>query len=1030
MTHYTNTTHSSTSGGVTQLSQRIADYDQLELKSGEYTEYKSLDIENDIDPDNNFFSNIIDNCYYYTQEQYNQSIKAEGKLSIIHFNCRSMYANFSKIKKYLQQFTNQFNIITLSETWINMENGVDFEMEGYEFNYINRNNKGGGGVAVYVDSNLNYTMVESMTTVIDNLVECLTIEICMEMSRNVLISCIYRAPDTNMEAFKDWIEGMYTLSNQKVLFICGDTNIDLLKANQHRMTEEFINTMYSMSLHPNITRPSRITVHSATLIDNIFTNDIDNKTISGLLVNDISDHLPVFSVYDCNCKKNKTDCKPQYRRVRTEEAMNALKYDLLTYDWGSLYMEKDIDGAYDIFLKIFKTLYDKNCPLKQYSRKHNYREQPWITKGLQNACKKKNTLYREFIKHRTNETETKYKKYKNKLTNIIRKCRKEHYSKLLENNKNNIKGVWKILNSIIKNNSGHKNYPQYFVDKDIKNYNMEDVVNSFNNFFVNVGPNLAKDIPDPVASEENNAHIIKRNSCSMFLSAVDEREVIEVVNKCNNKMSTDCNDIDMKLVKSVIGGISKPLTYICNLSFQTGTFPSNMKIAKVIPLFKSGDKHNFTNYRPVSLLPQFSKILEKLFNNRLDTFIEKHSLLSDSQYGFRANRSTSMALMESVEEITNAIVDYKYVAGIFIDLKKAFDTINHEILINKLERYGIRGIVLNWLRSYLSDRKQFVKLDESESSCLNIACGVPQGSVLGPKLFILYINDMCDVSKILKMVVFADDTNIFCSGTDLQELVDLVSHELCKLKSWFDRNKLSLNLSKTKFMIFSNLKIDSEVSIKVDGIEIERVFENKFLGVIIDDKINWKSHIKYIHSKLARSISVLSKARHVLDYKSLRMLYCSLVLPYLNYCSEVWGNTYKSSLHAITILQKRAIRIIHNVGYRDHTNSLFLNSNLLKFMDIIEYKTAIIMYKARNKQLPANIQVLFSDREGGYNLRGELKLKTAFARIKVKSFCISVCGVQLWNNMNVEIMQCSNMIQFKKRYKQNIIMRYKEDESH
>ena len=142
MTHYTNTTHSSTSGGVTQLSQRIADYDQLELKSGEYTEYKSLDIENDIDPDNNFFSNIIDNCYYYTQEQYNQSIKAEGKLSIIHFNCRSMYANFSKIKKYLQQFTNQFNIITLSETWINMENGVDFEMEGYEFNYINRNNKG------------------------------------------------------------------------------------------------------------------------------------------------------------------------------------------------------------------------------------------------------------------------------------------------------------------------------------------------------------------------------------------------------------------------------------------------------------------------------------------------------------------------------------------------------------------------------------------------------------------------------------------------------------------------------------------------------------------------------------------------------------------------------------------------------------------------------------------------------------------------------------------------------------------------
>ena len=168
---------------------------------------------------------------------------------------------------------------------------------------------------------------------------------------------------------------------------------------------------------------------------------------------------------------------------------------------------------------------------------------------------------------------------------------------------------------------------------------------------------------------------------------------------------------------------------------------------------------------------------------------------------------------------------------------------------------------------------------------------------------------MCQVSNILKMVVFADDTNIFCSGGNLQELLEKVTFELTKLKRWFDINKLSLNLSKTKFMIFSNYKLDNQVNIQVDGVEIERVSENKFLGVIIDDKINWKSHIKYIHNKLARSISVLNKAKHLLNFKSLRMLYCSLVLPYMNYCTEVWGNTYKSSLNAITILQKRAIRI-------------------------------------------------------------------------------------------------------------------------
>ena len=228
----------------------------------------------------------------------------------------------------------------------------------------------------------------------------------------------------------------------------------------------------------------------------------------------------------------------------------------------------------------------------------------------------------------------------------------------------------------------------------------------------------------------------------------------------------------MKVVKKVIEGISEPLTYICNLSFQTGKFPNNMKIAKVVPLYKTGDRHHFTNYRPVSLLPQFSKILEKLFNNRLDKFINKHKLLSDSQYGFRANSSTSLALTESIEEITNAIDHKLHSVGIFIDLKKAFDTINHNILINKLERYGIRGLVLHWVRSYLSNRKLFVKLGEHSSSCLDIAFGVPQGSVLGPKRFILYMNE--------SLVLFADYTSIFCSGGVLYELLGRITTEMCK----------------------------------------------------------------------------------------------------------------------------------------------------------------------------------------------------------------------------------------------------------
>uniref|UniRef100_A0A3Q3LLQ2 Reverse transcriptase domain-containing protein n=1 Tax=Labrus bergylta TaxID=56723 RepID=A0A3Q3LLQ2_9LABR len=380
--------------------------------------------------------------------------------------------------------------------------------------------------------------------------------------------------------------------------------------------------------------------------------------------------------------------------------------------------------------------------------------------------------------------------------------------------------------------------------------NMDDAVNGFNNYFVNVGPILAEKISVSVRSDKNY-DFIDINPKSMFLTAVEESEIIEIVYKCKNKTSTDYNDIDMRIVKQVIHGIAKPLTHICNLSFKTGKFPRKMKIAKVIPLYKTGDKHHFTNYRPVSLLPQFSKILEKLFADRLNKFINKHNLLTDSQYGFRPNRSTSLAVIELIEKITNSLDQKNYAAGVFIDLKKAFDTINHDRLINKLERYGIRGVVLNWLRSYLHNRQQFVKLGEYTSSCLDIACGVPQGSVLSPFLFILYINDICKTSNILQFVLFADDTNIFCTGEDLQQLLELITSEMSKLKRWFDNNKLSLNLSKTKIMLFGNCNLNNDVNVKIDGVNIERVYVNKFLGVTIDHKLCWKPHIKHVKSKLS-----------------------------------------------------------------------------------------------------------------------------------------------------------------------------------
>ena len=976
----------------------------------------------DIDPDTNFFINMNNNCSYYTEEQLNNTIMTEQGLSIIHLNSRSLYANFESLQDLLSRLKNPFNIIAISETWLDEARGVDFNLEGYDFNFINRVNKNCGGTAIYVDNRLNYKVIENMSIAVEDVCECISIEIIMEKKKNVIVSCVYRAPDNNILSFKSFMEEMFAKTD-KACYICGDYNIDLLNPRHNIQIDEFTNAMYSMSFYPMISKPTRITPHSATIIDNIFTNNLIVNTVSGILFNDISDHLPVFTIYDCNSSLEKVVKSKTYRRVTSVTAIKALQRDLAAEKWNEVYDKENVDTAYDNFLKIFLLLYEKNCPILEY-KKNSKALKPWMTNGLLNACRKKNKLYRDFIKYRTIDKETKYKAYKNKLMVIIRRCKKDYYNKLLEKNKNNIKGTWNILNKIIRKGTNSNN-TNSFIEKGKSITKMNEIVEGFNNFFVNVGPNLAKQI-HPVTAGSGPPTVVERNPSTIFFYSTNKQEITDIVQKFKNKTSTDGNGINMTLLKKVITEVADPITYICNLSLKTGIFPKQMKMAKVIPVYKSGDKHLFTNYRPISLLSQFSKILEKIVSTRLDSFIEKHNILTDSQYGFRTGRSTNMALMELAEKLTSSIQNKDYVIGIFLDLKKAFDTIAFDILLEKMERYGIRGIGLSWLKSYIENRQQYVQIDEYKSACSNITCGVPQGSILGPKLFILYINDICKVSSILNYVVFADDTNILCAGENINQLLDVVSAELYKLKQWFALNKLSLNLKKTKFMIFGNKIIppNTTVELKIDGIQLERVYENMFLGVVIDHQLNWKSHIQYVRAKVARNVGVLGKTRDILNYTSLLTLYNALILPYLSYCLEVWGNTYSSNIHPLFILQKRAIRIVHKVGFYEHTNNLFLRSCTLKLPDLVEFKTAQMMFKARNKLLPANILNMFSDREGGYDLRWELNFKQATVQTTQKSMCISICGVKIWNSLTEEIKHSKNISQFKKILKLNILAKY------
>lgn len=778
-------------------------------------------------------------------------------------------------------------MIAITESWLKDSDINDVQIEGYNMFYVNRVSKKGGGVALYIDYHLKCKIIEQKSIAVENLMELLTVEITNEIGKNMLISCVYRAPGPCVELFTDKILEMFEKINNKSLILCGDFNIDL---GNPTASSEFKNCMKSTDLYPMITKPTRVTTHSATIIDNIFTN-VHDKLISGIFMTDVSDHLPVFIIYEKKSYDIVQDDFTTFIRDKSSKAIEAFREALKKQSWDRVYTD-NVNTAYEAFMTTLIDLYDKNCKITKVNAliKKNTVNNPWMTNGLKNACKKKNYLYRLFLRSRTKDAEVRYKKYKNKLVGIIRRQKKDYYTTLLDKNKNSTKDTWSIINSVMQKGKIKTKFPNKFTKNNDDICNKTEIVDEFNDYFVNIGPILSQQILDG----NTNDGTVPDNVNSVFLEGVQASDILTIVQKCVNKTSNDFTDMNMVLIKQIIDVVIEPFTYICNLSFISGIFPDCMKIAKVIPLFKKGDKSEFSNYRPISLLPQFSKILEKLFAIRLNKFLNEFNILSNSQYGFRPNHSTATAIMELTEEITNAIDKKHYLVSIFVDLQKAFDTLDHKILLHKLYKYGIRGVAHQWVTSYLKNRSQFVEIDNIKSKNCNITCGVPQGSVLGPILFLLYVNDIVSVSQLLRCILFADDTTLFYSGKNIKDVLQIVENEFQKIMKWFNANRLSLNISKTKFMIFCSKKKYVETSLFINGLEIERAHEIKFLGITIDEHLTWKSHIDNIKVKVSQIIGVLHKVKDSLNKNALFLLYNSLIVPYLTYCIEVWGSACKT----------------------------------------------------------------------------------------------------------------------------------------
>lgn len=620
-----------------------------------------------------------------------------------------------------------------------------------------------------------------------------------------------------------------------------------------------------------------------------------------------------------------------------------------------------------------------------------------------------------------------YRIWRNKVKDLIQKSKREFYTNSINNNYSNPKQLWQNLHDVT-NRATRQQTSFIHDDSDNPILDPEETANTFNSFFTSLHENLNNRNCNQTKDFSKLHEFVQGkipNGTEFTIPSVTTHFIQSQLQNLRVSKATGIDDLSAKYLKVAAPIISEPLAKIFNLSIQTGNYPDALKKAKVTPVYKRGEKSDINNYRPISVLPIITGVFERHISKCLVSFLEQHRLIYEQQSGFRQRHSCLTSLTKIIDTWLTAINNNETVGALFLDLTKAFDLVNHQILLQKLSLYKFSASTLSWFTSYLSNRHQQVNISSKLSSSKEISVGVPQGSVLGPLLFIIYINDLPQHIKYCILELFADDATLYTSGPKVPSICSLLEADLNNFCEWCLENDMILNIPKTKAIYISSKQRINKImadppKLEAAGEEIQVSDKEKLLGVHIDSTLSWTYQVEATIKKCNSLLFLLNRIKQYLSIPVRKLFYNAYILPHLDYCCTIWGNANIELLNTVVKFQKRAARSILDKPIETPSNEMFTQLRWMTFPERVNYQKAILVYKIMHNLTPSYLQTLFqfTNEVHTRNLRStaENLLYVPKPNYEIYRNTLAYSGSKIWNAIPESIKMSNSLSQFKQRY--------------